>query len=134
MFEQDDHSKHGGHCEDVDAVHMGDGCFSAYGGANISFINSNCKDNHCSGWSGRAVPTSGSLMYYAGDENGCVSTGIRLTKSSYAGACAPNHVISSKDKGAWTVTDLVEQDFKLREPIAVSFCWEPRRDGQRSSR
>ena len=29
MFEQDDPTKHGGLCEDVDAVHMGDGCFSA---------------------------------------------------------------------------------------------------------
>ena len=34
MFEQDDPTKSLGLCEDVDAVRMGDGCFSAYGGTD----------------------------------------------------------------------------------------------------
>lgn len=124
MFEQDDPTKHGGLCEDVDAVHMGDGCFSAYGGTNIRFVNARCKDNHCDGWAGRPKAASGSLMYYAGDENGCKSTGISLERSVYSGACAPSHVIWSADPGAWVTKELVEQDFELREPVAVSFCWE----------
>ena len=69
-------------------------------------------------------PTSGSLMWYAGDENGCNSTGISLATSVYSGTCAPNHVLLSKDPAAWVQKDLKEQDFQLREPVAVSFCWE----------
>merc|ERR1719174_2358426 len=124
MFEQDDPTKSGGLCEDVDAVHQGDGCFSAYGGTDITFVNARCRDNHCAGWSGRAKPSSGSLMYYAGDENGCSSTGIRLERSAYSHACAPNHIILSKDPGAWVTKDLVEEDFALREPVNVSLCWD----------
>jgi hypothetical protein len=63
MFEQDDPVKHDGLCQDVDAVNMGDGCFSAYGGTNVRFLRARCKSNHCAGWAGRAKPTSGSLMY-----------------------------------------------------------------------
>ena len=51
---------------------------------------------------GRAKPTSGALMYYAGDENGCNSTGIALEQSAYWNTCVPNHVLSSKDPGAET--------------------------------
>jgi hypothetical protein len=124
MYEQDDPTKHGGLCEDVDAVDMGDGCFSAYGGNNITFRRARCKDNHCVGWAGRAKPTSGSLMYYAGDENGQNSTGIRLEQAVYSGACAPNHVLGSRDPDAWVEKDLQEKEFKLREPVEVAFCWE----------
>ena len=124
MFEQDDPTKSLGLCEDVDAVRMGDGCFSAYGGTDITFARVRCKDNHCDGWSGRAKATSGSLMFYAGDENGCSSTGIRLEQAVYANACAPQHVIGSKDPGAWVTKDLTNEPFELREPVSVSFCWE----------
>ena len=126
MFEQDDLTKHGGLCEDVDAVNMGDGCFSAYGARNIRFVNARCKDNHCDGWAGRNKATSGSLMYYAGDEHGCNSTGISLEKSVYSNACAPKHVIgqASSEPAPWVKHELIEQDFTLREPVTVSFCWE----------
>ena len=64
-------------------------------------------------------------MYYAGDENGCNSTGISLEESVYSGACAPTHVIGSKDADAWVTKDLKEvEDFALREPVEVSLCWE----------
>ena len=82
-----------------------------------------CKDNHCDGWSGRAKATSGSLMFYAGDENGCNSTGIRLEQAVYANACAPQHVIGSKDPEAWVTKDLTNEPFELRKPVSVSFCW-----------
>eukprot|EP01052_Picozoa_sp_SAG31_P022676 SAG31_NODE_1816_length_7206_cov_3.636133_1_plen_450_part_00 len=124
MFEQDDPTKHDGLCEDVDVIHMGDGCFSAYGGTNIRFVRARCKDNHCAGWAGRDKPTSGSLMYYAGDENGQNSTGIRLEQSVYSGACAPNHVLGSRDPSAWVQTDLQKQEFALQDPVNVTFCWE----------
>ena len=124
MFEQDDVTKHEGLCEDVDAVRMGDGCFSSYGGTNIRFVNTNCRDNHCDGWAGRKKPTSGSLMYYAGDENGVNSTGISLTNSSYFNSCAPQHVILSKDPKAWVAKGLAERAFVLRQPLQLSFCWE----------
>jgi hypothetical protein len=62
--------------------------------------------------------------YYAGDENGCNSTGIVLEQSAYWNACAPQHVILSKDPSAWVSKELALVDFKLRTPVALSFCWE----------
>ena len=46
--------------QDVDAVNMGDGCFSAYGGTGIRFVNARCRDNHCGGWLGKGKQTSNS--------------------------------------------------------------------------
>eukprot|EP00662_Eupelagonemidae_sp_cell21_P035018 gene35018-36794_t len=102
MFEQDDPTKHGGLCEDVDAVHMGDGCFSTYGGKGIRFVRARCRDNHCAGWAGRDKPASG----------GVNSSGIRIEQSSYYAAWA------------FVEKDLSEVDFALRSPVSVSFCWE----------
>ena len=101
----------------------GDGCFSMYGGTGITFNRVRCRDNHCGGWSGRKVPSSGSLMIYAGDENGVRTTGGALRGAVYWNACRPNHIIGSTHAGAWVEQDLKEADFELRKPVELSFCW-----------
>ena len=64
------------------------------------------------------------VRYYAGDENGCNSTGIVLEQSAYWNACAPEHVILSKDPGAWVSKGLTHTEFQLRTPVELNFCWE----------
>ena len=78
----------------------------------------------CGGFAGRGVPTSGSLMIYAGDENGVNTTGGRLQDSVYSRPCKPGHIIGSTHPGAWIEQDLREEDFELRSPVALSFCWQ----------
>jgi hypothetical protein len=123
MFEQDDPSKSGGLCEDVDAVRMGDGCFSAYGGKDIRFVRTRCRENHCEGWSGRDKPMSNSLLYAAGDENGVESSNLQVEDSQYFNICNPDKLFWEAHEGAWTKQELTEVDFKLRDPITLSFCW-----------
>lgn len=50
--------------------------------------------------------------------------GLRLENSVYAHACAPNHVIASKDPRAWLSKDLTEQEFTPRSPAKVALCWD----------
>jgi hypothetical protein len=123
MFEQDDPSKSGGLCEDVDVVRMGDGCFSAYGGKDIRFVRTRSRDNHCEGWSGRDKPMSNSLLYAAGDESGVNSSNLQVEDSQYFNICNPDRIFWEAHEGAWTKQDLTKADFKLRDPITLSFCW-----------
>merc|ERR1712226_1573480 len=99
MIEQDDLSKSDGLVEDVDAVHMGDGCFSAYGARNIRFVRTRCRENHCTGWSGRETPRSGGLLFAAGDENGCNCTNVQVEKAEYYAICNPSNIIWSAHPG-----------------------------------
>lgn len=124
MVEQDDPSRSDGVVEDVDAVRMGDGCFSAYGGKHIRFTRTRCRENHCNGWSGRDPPMSHSLLFAAGDENGVKSTDLQISQGEYFNVCNPANLIWEAHQGAWTKKDLTEVDFVLRKPVTVSFCWD----------
>merc|ERR1712039_190859 len=124
MIEQDDISKSGGLVSDVDAIRMGDGCFSAYGARNISFVRTRCRQNHCNGWSGRDPPTSHALLFAAGDENGCQCSNIQLEQGEYFDICNPENLIWEAHAGAWTKKDHVKNDFTVRAPVAVSLCWD----------
>jgi hypothetical protein len=124
MIEQDDMSKSGALVEDVDAVRMGDGCFSAYGGRNIRFVRTRCRENHCVGWAGRSAPMSGGLLYAAGDESGCNCSNITIEQSQYFAACNADKLVWEAHEGAWTKKDLIEVDFTLRSPVSVQFCWD----------
>jgi hypothetical protein len=42
----------------------------------------------------------------------------------YSQACAPNHIIGSKDPQAWVTKQLTEQEFQLRDPVKLHFCWD----------
>merc|ERR1712232_729744 len=124
MIEQDDITKSDGLVEDVDAVRMGDGCFSAYGARNIRFVRTRCRENHCDGWSGRSAPMSHSLLFVAGDESGCNCSNIQVEQAQYFAACNPSHLVWSAHEGAFTKVDLTEVDFALRSPVSVKFCWD----------
>lgn len=104
--------------EDVDAIHMGNGCFSDYGGADGAvFRRTRCRDNICTD-QGRGPPSSNALMF-------CGHPGytqIRLEMSSYFAACNPGNIVWPVD--TFAVAEAKEEDFTPRAPIALKLCWE----------
>ena len=104
--------------EDVDAIHMGNGCFSAYDGADGSiFRRTRCRDNICTS-QGRGVPLSGALMW-CGREG---LSNLRIEASTYFSACAPNNTVWPED--SFALIELAQADFVPRAPLALTFCWE----------
>lgn len=103
--------------EDVDAVRMGNGCFSDYAGSDgVVFRRTRCRDNIC-GDQGRGLPLSNALMW-CGREG---YTQIVLEDSKYFASCNGNLVWPDE---SFAVLELDEEDFQLRAPIVVDFCWE----------
>ena len=103
--------------EDVDAVHMGNGCFSTYAGLSGSvFRRTRCRDNLCTD-QGRGLPSSNALMW-AGNPDGVSIT--RVESSSYWASCNGN---VSWPSAAFSVLDLVEREFTPRPPLALAFCF-----------
>ena len=115
MFEQDAGTSRGGLCEDVDAVRMGNGCFSAYPGRGVTFVRTRCRDNIC-GDQGRGVPLSSGLAW-AGSP---ASQSLQILDSAYDDLCGG----LVWDRDVFDRIVLVEQDFELRQPQRISFCWE----------
>jgi hypothetical protein len=106
-----------GTVEDVDAVHMGNGCFSAYdGGDQVLFRRTRCRDNICED-QGRGPPLSNALMW-SGREG---TTTLRVLDSTYYASCNGNVLWPDE---AFAVIELVEADFKPRAPLDLRFCWE----------
>lgn len=104
--------------EDVDAVHMGNGCFSAYaGGTNIVFRRTRCRDNIC-GDQGRGAPLSNALMW-SGHPG---YTDLKIEASTYFAACNPNNIVWPAN--TFSVLEIAEQDFAPRATISNGFCWE----------
>lgn len=104
--------------EDVDAIHMGNGCFSGYaGGEDVTFSRTRCRDNVCSGQDGREAPKSNSLMWAGSPER----TMQRILDSKYAASCNGN---ISWPASAFEQRELEEQEFVPRSPIELFFCWE----------
>lgn len=131
MFENDDTRATGGIVEDVDAIHMGDGCFSGYPATSLLMRNTRCGWNHCEGAGGRDQPSSGGQMYAAGDQphgvQGYVrSRGVRVVNSSYHAPCDTRRKpFWSKSPDAYAATpEIVLRPFVPRAPITVSLCWE----------
>ncbi|MBX7080213.1 MAG: right-handed parallel beta-helix repeat-containing protein [Nannocystaceae bacterium] len=103
--------------EDVDAVRMGNGCFSDYAGSDgVVFRRTRCRENICED-QGRGVPLSNALMW-AGHPG---YTQIRVEDSRYFAACNDNLIWPVE---SFAVVELDAEDFALREPIAVELCWE----------
>jgi hypothetical protein len=102
----------------VDAVHMGDGCFSAYaGGEGNIFRNTRCRDNICTD-QGRGVPTSNALMW-------CGKPGLtqlRIENSTYFNPCNPGNIVWPQESFALIQTTLA--DFTPRTPLDLKFCWQ----------
>ena len=104
--------------EDVDAVHMGNGCFSDYAGADgNTFRRARCRDNICTD-QGRGLPASGALMY-AGHPD---YTMIAVEDSHYANACNPDNIAWPDE--SFSTLELSEQAFTPRAPISLDLCWE----------
>lgn len=125
MFEMSDQNTSLGLIEDVDALHQGDGCFSGYSARKMVMRRTRCAYNHCDGWSGRGKPTSNSLMWAAGDEDGIQSVGILVEDSQYMHACRDNIYWEQSDGGFLNdKVDVIEQNFQPRQPPNVSMCWD----------
>jgi len=104
--------------EDVDAVHMGNGCFSDYAGSDgVIFRRTRCRENICTD-QGRGAPLSNALMF-CGHPN---YTQIRLEQSAYFAACNPGNIVWPAN--SFAVVEVNEVDFTLRAPIALKLCWE----------
>ncbi|WP_143140975.1 hypothetical protein [Nannocystis exedens] len=103
--------------EDVDAIRMGNGCFSDYAGSDgVVFRRTRCRENICED-QGRGLPLSNALMW-AGHPG---YTKIRLEDSHYFASCNGNLVWPDE---SFEVLELEELDFTMREPIVVQLCWE----------
>lgn len=105
--------------EDVDAIHMGNGCFSAYAGADGSvFRRTRCRENICVSQEGRGAPGSNALMW-SGKPG---LSQLRIEQSKYFAACNPTNIVWPLN--SFAVHDVVEEDFTMRAPITLAFCWE----------
>jgi len=103
--------------EDVDAIRMGNGCFSDYAGSDgVVFRRTRCRENICED-QGRGLPLSNALMWAGHPEY----TQIRIEDSQYFASCNGNLVWPEE---SFAVIELEEEDFPLREAIAVELCWE----------
>jgi hypothetical protein len=113
-----------GHVKDVDAVRMGNGCFSNYaGGRGNIFERANCKDIIC-GSQGRPWndnpnnygPMSGGLMYTG--TGGVGNYGLQIIDSKYSGACGG--IVWPEE--SFSFIDVRQENFTLREPIIADVC------------
>jgi len=104
--------------EDVDAVRMGNGCFSDYdAGAEAIFRRTRCRDNICTD-QGRGVPSSNALMW-AGHGDGSMC--CRIEQSIYFNSCNDNLYWPAS---AFALVDLKKAEFSLRPALQQTFCWE----------
>jgi hypothetical protein len=105
--------------EDVDAVHMGNGCFSDYAGADGNvFRRTRCRDNICTSQQGRGVPSSNALLW-AGHPG---YTAIRIEQSTYFAACNPGNIVWPAE--SFAIAKLTNADFTPRSPLRLGFCWQ----------
>lgn len=101
--------------EDVDALHMGNGCFATFSGKRVSFINTRCRDNICSD-QGRGVPKSGGVGWFALRK----ALNVKILNSKYFALCGS--VVYPKRK--FEVVDLKKSDFLPRDIERKGMCWE----------
>lgn len=108
-----------GRVEDVDAVRMGNGCFSAYdGGEGSVFLRTRCRENVCTGQDGRDPPLSNALMW-AGNP---ARSALRIEDSAWFAACNPGNIVWPRD--SFAVVELREEEFTPRPAVDLRFCWE----------
>jgi hypothetical protein len=104
--------------EDVDAVHMGNGCFSDYaGGPGVIFRRTRCRDNICTD-QGRGLPSSNALMWCGNT----MHSNLRIEESTHFNACNPGNIVWPTS--SFEVVQLNDAAFTPRAPIELDFCWE----------
>ncbi|MBI2389929.1 MAG: right-handed parallel beta-helix repeat-containing protein [Deltaproteobacteria bacterium] len=108
-----------GTVEDVDAIHMGNGCFSNFAGADgNTFRRVRCRDNICTSQDGRGAPSSNALMF-CGKPSGTANT--RLEGAKYFASCNGNLTWPNE---SFSPRELVKEDFTPRAAVRVALCWE----------
>jgi hypothetical protein len=106
--------------DSVDAIRQGNGCFGGWGVSNVIFANVRAGWTHCTGWSGRAKPSSNSLVFAGGQEGKVQSAGLQIVNSTYSSLCVKNLVWPST---AFSKIALTEAPFVPRAPVRLHFCW-----------
>jgi hypothetical protein len=109
----------GGLVEDVDAVRMGNGCFSAADAHNVTFRNVRCQRNVCGKLGGRGASLSNSLMFHSYQNT--LSDNIRYYSAKYNYSCNGN---ISWDQRAMAVKEFARQNYTQRAPVILTFPWE----------
>ncbi|KAL1498753.1 hypothetical protein AB1Y20_014063 [Prymnesium parvum] len=116
----------GGYLADVDAVNMGDGCFSGYPADGLTIHRCRCGWNHCKGWGGREDPKSGGQLWAAGDENGVRSRGVVVRECTYWDVCAPWRPAHwQQSERGFASVDITQRQFTPRAALQLSFCSAP---------
>ncbi len=116
MFEQSGGVGSGGLCQDVDAIHQSDGCFSAYPGTNVVFNRTRSRDNFNTD-QGRGLPASGALAWAGGPG----SSNLQIQNSNYFNLAGQQ----VWDRNNFTLIQLTSLDFTPRAPIRIAFSWIP---------
>lgn len=115
MIEHRADSVKGATVEDVDAVHMGNGCFATFAGKEVTFNRTRCREMICTD-QGRGVPKSGGLGWFALKRVG----DIKVLNSEHFGLCGG--VVYPKDK--FERIDLKKQNFTPKAIERNRMCWE----------
>lgn len=103
--------------EDVDAIRMGNGCFSDIAGADGNvFRRTRCRDNLCTD-QGRGKPGSNGLMWCG--RSG--ATRIRLEAATYFAPCNPSNI--TWPNASFAVREATLADFVPRAPERVILCF-----------
>jgi hypothetical protein len=119
IFEHDNGRWTGGLVEDVDAIRMGNGCFSAADANNVTFRNVRCRQNICGNLNGRGNSLSNSLMFHS--YQNVLADNIRYEGAKYWDSCNAN---ISWDQSAMAVKDFQKVNYTQREPVLLTFAWE----------
>ena len=147
MFENDDKSAIGGAIENVDAINMGNGCFSGYPARFLLMIATRCGWNRCDSQGGRPPPASHGQMWAAGHpvntdsyvaqqmkhssqphDQTVRSHGIVVARSTYWAPCnASKPAAWSRSPDGFAIVQIKRHEFLPRQPLTMQFCWESRR-------
>ncbi|MBD8906864.1 calcium-binding protein [Methylorubrum zatmanii] len=111
MFET---NSQGGHVENVDVIHMGNGGFSSYSD-DVTFINTRSFDNFA-GDQGRGVSMSNGLIWNA------TGDGVKILDSTYTDPSVPNNIVWGPSSDGADVT--AAPSATPMTPIHNVFSWD----------
>ncbi|MGB7181485.1 MAG: right-handed parallel beta-helix repeat-containing protein [Burkholderiaceae bacterium] len=105
-----------GRVEDVDAIRMGNGSFSAYDGTNdATFIRTRSRDDICTD-QGRGKPSSGGTIWTGNPR----LNGLTVTDSTFDNPCF--QVVWPRS--AFKTLQIKQEAFAMRSVNRPSMCWE----------
>lgn len=107
--------------EDVDAIRMGNGCFGGVPGNDVTYRGVRCRENIC-GDQGRGLPLSGGLAFISWKYTADFMSSTSFVEAEYFALCNPHAI--GWNRSEMPIADFTENDFIIREPIRLKFCWE----------